>query len=578
MPVKPADDSLSYLEALEQLADGIVAKPSIKLDSFEEFLIDVWSLGYEYPDYFKLFHVRYIANRLQQALEDGYNYLAVLPRGHFKSTVLGHAASVWLHLRRLRVVADSELVYVSFNDKMSRYHTAETKKYIRNNPVLNAELKDLTANAESSIRYAYKGRTIRVVNGSVFSFKRGVHTNTALVCDDILTDPENPTNTSQVFKIGDRFMKETILIPNPGVPIIVLGTPMLPSDLLTQLRKDERFRSDVLPALDPTFLINGEQITRRVLAPELVSEKTLLLERQAHPASFASERMLQPVYTSDSFIDAETLAACEDDALRILNPNQDHPEDDMPSDYTVGGFDVGKHRHPSHVIILTSKHDPKTNTSVLTQVYGEFFDGWPYVKQVERLNHLAKMFHLDKGYVDNTRGELEERGLAPEWRYLTFTEKNKRTSAQIMETYLTMGRMRLVVNERQREQILSTNTDLKAPETPLGHGESFISLMLATLAYHEQMAYGSTQVLGNLQELAEVSTRPPEPAVPRLTYNKEHETQRQACPKCGETVGWIAARGLCLVCQYRQTACPQCGKTEGWMSDKGMCMLCRFKQ
>ena len=123
---------------------------------------------------------------------------------------------------------------------------------------------------------------MNIMHGGLFSFKRGMHVNGALIADDILRDPEIPLNIGQVTKVEDHFLTESLFIPLKGVPVIVLGTPMMPGDLLANLQKDDRFLARVLPALDP---VPG----RRVLMPELYSEDWLLQQQKARPKSFASE-------------------------------------------------------------------------------------------------------------------------------------------------------------------------------------------------------------------------------------------------------------------------------------------------
>ena len=132
-----------------------------------------------------------------------------------------------------------------------------------------------------------------------------MHVNGALIADDVLRDPENPLNIGQVTKVEDHFLTESMFIPLRGVPIIVLGTPMMPGDLLSKLQEDDRFFSRVLPALDP-------EPGRRVLMPELYSEEWLLQQQRARPKSFASEFMLQPHFTTESYFEETDIAKCED--------------------------------------------------------------------------------------------------------------------------------------------------------------------------------------------------------------------------------------------------------------------------
>ena len=38
-------------------------------------------------------------------------------------------------------------------------------------------------------------------------------------------------------KIEDHFLTESLFIPNKGVPVVIVGTPMMPGDLLTILEE-----------------------------------------------------------------------------------------------------------------------------------------------------------------------------------------------------------------------------------------------------------------------------------------------------------------------------------------------------
>ncbi len=58
---------------------------------------------------------------------------------------------------------------------------------------------------------------------------------------------------------------------------------------------------------------------------------------------------------------------------------------------------------------------------------------------------------------------------------MTFTTKSKNTMAQIFEKFVHSGKLKLIKDERQKQQILSVNNELKAPETPMGHGDAFFS-------------------------------------------------------------------------------------------------------
>ena len=253
-----AKELITIESAFNMLSDALVEQEKYQVGSFRDFLQNVWCYSYDNPEYFKAWHVGVLADDIEECLETGMNYVAVLPRFHFKSTILGHAFSVW---RLMSASRDSSILYLSYSDTMARYHISEINKGISRNPILTDLIKKRNAQADFSGRYYINKRPVEVMHGGLFSFKRGMHVNGALIADDILRDPENPLNFGQITKVEDHFMTESMFIPLKGVPVIVLGTPMMPGDLIAKLQEDKRFKSRVLPALDPIP-------SRRVLMPE----------------------------------------------------------------------------------------------------------------------------------------------------------------------------------------------------------------------------------------------------------------------------------------------------------------------
>ena len=537
---------VTYDNALARLAEGLLTDKKYNVGTFREFLVNIWSQSYDNPEYFKAWHVQIIAEDIEECLAEGLNYVCVLPRFHFKSTVLGHAFSVW---RLLTAPRDCAVLYLSYSDGMAQYHISEINKTVKRNPILMSWLDNKSPKADFSFRYSINNKNADILHGGLFSFKRGMHVNGALIADDILRDPENPLNMSQITKVEEHFMTESLFIPLKGVPVIVLGTPMMPGDILSKLQEDSRFKSRVLPALDP---VPG----RRVLMPELYNEEWLLEQQRARPRSFASEFMLIPHFSTESYFEEEDITKNEVSGLVNAPPNMPFPseEDEM----FFAGFDVGKKRHPSHLVIFRRKGD------IIEQVHSSFLDGWSYSDQIEYLNNVAKNFDLDRGYVDNTRGELEERGLDSVWKPMTFTTKSKNTMAQIFETYIHSGNLRLIKDERQKQQILSVNNELKAPQTPLGHGDAFFSIAMALSAIYETSIY-KIQTLGSVQDWmqsieegqeAELQKDAmPGRGIPNLHFKPEIEVMaldEAPNPNCQEMVCnpgfWVPENKLCIYC------------------------------
>jgi len=560
------DGVTTFAKAFDVLAQGLQTYQHIRMGSFWEFLRDVWSQGFDHPEYFQAWHIGILAEDIEKALEEGKHYVAVLPRFHFKSTILGHAFSIWQILRSTR---NCSILYLSYSDGMAKYHINEINKTIARNFTLKEMFVSKNPKADFSFRYTVNNKPVEIMHGGLFSFKRGMHVNGALIADDVLRDPENPLNPAQLTKVEDHFLTESLFIPLKDVPIIVLGTPMMPGDLLTKLQHDERFNSRVLPALDPTP-------TRRVLMPELYSEKWLLQQKEARPKSFASEFMLIPHFSTESYFEAEDIEKCEDKTLRNLPATKAYEPDGHEDIFA--GFDVGKKRHPSHLVIF------RQVGSKVEQLHQSWLDGWSYTDQIEYLNEVAKNFNILRGYIDNTRGELEDRGLAKSWYPIHFTTKSKNTMAQIFEQYVHSGNLALLKDERQRQQILSVNNELKAPETPLGHGDAFFSIAMALQAVYETSngKYVSLGSLTDWQAALSPDTETNEKAInisiadnvrrkATVAENADVETSRFTLswfandsneevqapnPHCEEAVCmesfWVPERGLCLYCGYRR--------------------------
>jgi len=553
----------TFSDAFDRLASGLLTNKKIHVGSFKDFLINVWAHGFDNPEYFNAWHVGQIAEDIEYCLEEGLNYCAILPRFHFKSTVLGHAFSVW---RLLTAPRDCAVLYLSYSDSMARYHISEINKAISRNYILREWMDNRSPKADFSARYLVNGKPMDVRHGGLFSFKRGMHVNGALIADDILRDPENPLNIGQVIKVEEHFLTESLFIPLKGVPVIVMGTPMMPGDLLSKLQEDERFFSRVLPALNP---VPG----RRVLMPELYDEAWLLKQQAARPKSFASEFLLVPHYSTETYFNDVDISKCEDETLKDIPASRKYKKPEGA--FLFAGFDVGKKRHPSHLVIFQREGEK------VTQLHQSWLDGWNYSDQIEFLNEVAENFDLDRGYVDNTRGELEDRGLDFRWKPLSFTLKSKNTMAQIFEEYVHSGQLSLLKDERQKQQILSVNNELKAPETPMGHGDAFFSIGMALLASWETGRFGVLH-LGNIQGFLDPDDHaellPEEkqtPIIDDLTADKPDtmglpggiqvdytriinaDLTMADCPNpvCEELICkpefWVPERKLCIYCGYR---------------------------
>ena len=539
---------IPYSEALKELAGKLISpetggiqEKSLEVAGFFEFVRDIWSLSYPQPSHFNLWHVKMLCDDVETAMADGKHYCAILPRGHYKSTILGHAFCIW---RLLSLNRDDEMVYISNSDTMAKRHMSEINKMVRANPILKEIMRDRASNSQFTCRFAVGTRHIEITAQGVHSFKRGMHVDGGLVADDLLKDPENPLNISTLDKIEEIFNKDAMFVPNPGAPIVVIGTPMAPHDLLAKLQEDERFYSRRLPVYNP---IPGIE----VLAPEIRNKDDLEAQRKARPFAFATEFLLQPYISLIAYINNDDVEAVENSDLKNLNPNISHREELVDADYVVAGLDIGKKRNPSHLVIFKSYQ----NGNKIIQVNSTWMDNWDYIKQAEFINEITERFGIDRGYFDNTRAELEDRLLSDKWIPIQFNLKTKKQLAQIFESFIKNNKIELIKDDRQRIQITSVDNELNAPETPSGHGDSFWSVALATMAYRDYGKFGIYTV-GSMQEFMDFSekdthVRKMEEIVQSFN-DKNIKEDLGGCPICGAVVGWEPKNQLCLVCHFEK--------------------------
>ena len=181
-----SDDLTTYDKAFELLAEKLEKSNKYKVGSFWEFTRDIWSQGFEHPEYFQAWHVGKLTEEVEKCIEDNLNYLAILPRAHFKSTILGHAFSIW---RSLKIQGNANILYLSYSDTMAKYHISEINKEVNRNPLLKDMMTNRAPKADFTFRYdTGNGGTAEILHGGLFSFKRGMHVNGALIADDILKD------------------------------------------------------------------------------------------------------------------------------------------------------------------------------------------------------------------------------------------------------------------------------------------------------------------------------------------------------------------------------------------------------
>lgn len=448
------------------------SSPDICKISFPHFFFQKFSLAIKRVEG-KFVTGKHLAKWCYKVQANPYT-LIVAPRFHLKTTVmLGYLAwRLYKEERRFE-----EWLYMSYKEDLASKHIKTLKRYINNLPEIFSGYLDLTQ-AEGIIRYfTPKGCEFTVEPAGVFAFKRGLHPY-GMMLDDILKDPETKLSLEQLFKIERVFLEEIMNMPKAEMHVV--GTPQDDRDVFAKIEGMKKFSCGRYPAI-----VNYQ--TQDVIWPEMYSYERLIdmRDNQIGEKAFNKEMMCRPVRGEDGYFKADAL----DGLIMPGFPGFTMSKAVRLNEWTFGGFDIGKKRHPSHLCILGVDKRKR-----LVQVFSKWMDGWDYTDQLDYVKEAIKHFKVTKLKYDNTRAEFEgfgERGDLPaEMEPISFTSKNKFTMATGLDKLVTGRRIRLVDDKRQKRQLLNVDNDLNAIETDDGHGDCFFSLCLAVDAWMDGQSMG----------------------------------------------------------------------------------------
>ncbi len=492
------------LKLVQSLTDADIAIRA-KL-SFPFFYRFIWRTIWEGAHYGEKFTVCAHALRWCKELQNNRKTSKESARAHLKSSVL-YAYIGWLIFKRDK---PWEIMYLSYSHDLAAHHVSECKKVIESDKRFFGGLQ-WTSDAASIISCVWDDRPelhYSVYPSGIASFKRGLHPD-GVIADDILRDPTmRKLNTDALMHVNTIFAEQVTMLPkwNAGGFLHVWGTSQDTEDLFAQNRKkalkgndadglrwhcttEQAYKTETVWTKDKL----GSKTVFIPLCPELYSyEKLMAIKVDIGPKAFAKEMMCAPVRGEESFFTDAAITA-------IIQPNKRNLEllhgvivrefgDKVV--YVVGGMDLGKKRHPSHISIGV------VDGPRVIQVYSKFMDGWEYTKQVEHCLLVDGCLSVDRWYYDNTRSEFEiiaEQGKLPGSMdikdkdgksecAISFTTKSISAMAVAFERFVNRGLLQLLDDPRQKRLILAVDNDFKAVETSEGHGDSFYSVGLMCLA------------------------------------------------------------------------------------------------
>ena len=439
-------------------------------DKFSFFIKHIFPLSFKNDTIVKAPHTFMWADRIQFNKKTA----TLSARKHLKSVTI-YAFILW-KIFRMKPGDNFSWLYMSYNQKMSAYHTMNIKQLIKSNPVFS-DIQDST-HGNSILDYTWgDGSRFRCTPSGILTFNRGWHGD-GVICDDILTDPSTELNFGVIDKINTTFREQVMSLPKEGGEIHLVGTSQHQSDLFFQLKDNASWDWAEYKAI----LDEANKIT---LWPELFSYERLCEIRndELGEKAFSKEYMCAPVWSEKAYFKREEI-------MRVVNPNLEEKKQPA-SEYKdrhcqiIAGLDIGKKLHPSHLVIF------ELRGGHYTQIYEKFMDNWDYSKQVDLINDLIEFHGIDKISYDDTRSELEgfrERKIIDPkiWKPIVFTSKSKYAMASNFSRLVNNKKdgepaplITLLNNQRMVDSILALSDELKAAGSAMGHGDAFWSIGLA---------------------------------------------------------------------------------------------------
>ena len=301
------EERINYSDSAELLSELLTdSEVPFEIKSFDDFVQTIFAKSMPQYD-FNTWHIRKLSYEIDQIFIKPRNkyLLVVLPRYHLKSTICGYASAIF---RILTGYGDG--MYISFKDDLAQYHLSNIKSIVRSNEVLSKTLIDLSPQSDANINYKIGSRRMRIFGSGIWGVKRGIHTDSIVIGDDLMGDLQNQLVLTEIEKAKRIFNAEIMNIPNPECPLFVFGTVIDYTDLLYTLKDNPNFKSIWLPALYPDG--EHEVLWEDKFGREVLEEKKITTGWKA----FSTEFLLTPMMAVEAFITRDQLDDIIDKGLQ----------------------------------------------------------------------------------------------------------------------------------------------------------------------------------------------------------------------------------------------------------------------
>lgn len=447
------------IDIVEQFKTGIAPHLQETFDSFPAFITEIFPASFE--EFAAGDHVMEKAEFFQEHKRT----MELSARDHFKSTGF-YAYLMWRIWRLRKYPHDEEWKYFSYSYTMAAYHLSgephKLKYHVQRNPYFK-DIIDLKPTAEVIHKYTWDGKHfVSITPAGLKSFARGMHPYGVIV-DDPFQDPENKMLLTDIYKINDKL--KTNIIDMPREELHIAGTAQTTEDFYFDDAFRDYFEYRELPAI-----IDWKE--ELVQWPEFWPFERLMEKRGIQGEKiFAQESMCSPAFSEDAFFTQLQISTV---STATRNWDIYGTEAFTKDAYVTAYLDIGKKQHPSHLAVFMGS---KKGRAVM--IHSKFMDGWQYIDQLDYCQQAIGFFDIDWFGFDNTRGEFEfavEQHILPKpMKPHVHKRKTNDAMASAFGERVEKETVELLDDLRLGKSILSVTNDLKALETPEGHGDAFWS-------------------------------------------------------------------------------------------------------
>lgn len=313
--LKGRADALSSLTK-EELAEK--AAWYLEEENFYQFCVDVLDRDFEPQPHAEMCHVarklisifhNYFVNGYKTTAAEKRHFMALTPRGTFKSTVWNQCLGLWIALKypNVRILIDSETV------TKAMVFLGDIRSHVEENPYFRALYGDLENKSSwnnSNLLFANRTKTglkeDTFMTCGVGTSMPGMHYD-LIIGDDYVSDKN--VNTFDLKEKVKNHIRQARSLLDPGAPHFILGTFWAFDDAYQSILGDEEQRKRYfvyVRSCGGIHDLDDDGVPRPLYFPTRLDDEELgILLSDQKPFLFSCQYRMNPIPEGDQVFDVK---------------------------------------------------------------------------------------------------------------------------------------------------------------------------------------------------------------------------------------------------------------------------------